>query len=116
MNNQIETFIDFLLDTETTSEISFSQAILKNHELYHQRYQSNFDKVVNQKFQQWKDFYHKEQSAIDNRIAINAGNVILDNKSESESEQESSDDDEEGKTQQQSTVHKQDQVNLYSIL
>ncbi len=117
MNNQIGTFIDFLLDTETTSEISFSQAILEKDELYHQRHQSNFEKVLNRKFQQWKDFYHKEQSAIDNRIAINAGNEISDNKSESESEQESSDDDEEeeGKTQQQSTVHQKDQVNLNSI-
>ena len=34
MNNQIETFIEFLLDTETTSEVTFSQAILKKQKSY----------------------------------------------------------------------------------
>ncbi len=114
MHSQIGTFIEFLLDTETTSEVLFSQAILEKDELYHKRYQSSFETVVNQKLQQWKDFYQKEQCAIADRIAINAGNEVIDDQSESESEQESSSDDEEGTTLQ-STVHQKDQVNLYCI-
>jgi len=112
MNSQIGSFIEFLLDTETTSEVSFSQTILEKDELYHKRYQSSFETVVNQKLQQWKDVYQKQQCAIADQIAINAENEVFDNKSDSESEQESSSDDEE-ENALQSTPHQKNQVNLY---
>ena len=107
MNNRIEAFIEFLLDTETTSEVVFSQAILKKHEFYAGRYQSVFAKVVDQKLKHWEDFYQKEQHAVTDRITTNAGNELSDNKSE----EETSSDDEETKTLQ-SHFQQKDQVNL----
>jgi hypothetical protein len=114
INNQIETFIEFLLDTETTSEISFIQAISEKDDLYHERYQTSFEKIVNQKLQQWRDFYQKEQGDIADRISMNARSDVLDNKSESESEQESSSDDGEGQ-KPQTRLSRKNQVNLYFI-
>lgn len=114
MTNQIGTFIEFLLDTETTSEISFSQAILENDELYDKRYQNSFERVINQKLQQWKDFYEKEERANADRIAINAGSEVID--SQSEEEEPLSDDEDQEKTPQKTTVHQKDQVNLHRIL
>ncbi|CAF5024097.1 unnamed protein product, partial [Rotaria sp. Silwood1] len=61
-----------------------------------------------QKLQQWKIYYQKEQGAIANRIAINAGNETSDEESESESEKESLSDDEDEKTSQVQ-VHKKGQ-------
>ena len=108
MNNQIQTFIEFLLDTETTSEVSFSEAILEKNEFYHKRHRSIFEKIVDQKIQQWKDFYQKEQNAIADRMAINAGNELSDNESD---EGSSSDNDEEETPQSQ--PQQKDQVNLH---
>lgn len=119
MNNQIETFIDFLLDTETTSDILFSQTILEKDELYHKRYQINFEKIINKKLQQWKDYYEKEQSVIAARITLNAENKCLDYQSDDDSEKESSsdndddeDEEEEGK-KLQSISKKKDQVFIF---
>ncbi|CAF4253925.1 unnamed protein product, partial [Rotaria sordida] len=58
MNDEIQTFIEFLLDTETTSETLFNQAITEKQELYNNvRNGSIFKKIVDQKFQQWKIYY-----------------------------------------------------------
>jgi hypothetical protein len=99
MNNQIKTFIEFLLDTDTTSEVSFSQAILEKHQLYHERHQPLLNTIVNQKLQEWKEFYQKDQRAIADRIATNA--------EDEDSEQDSSSDNEE-----ENKNHRQDQVNF----
>ncbi|CAF5188811.1 unnamed protein product, partial [Rotaria sp. Silwood1] len=75
MNDEIQTFVEFLLDTETTSETLFSKAITEKHDLYNNVHNGSiFEKVVDQKLQQWKRYYQKEQGAIADRIAINAGN------------------------------------------
>ncbi|CAF4706532.1 unnamed protein product [Rotaria sp. Silwood1] len=101
MNEEIQTFVEFLLDTETTSETLFSKAITEKHDLYNNvRNGSIFEKVVDQKLQQWKRYYQKEQGAIADRIAINAGNETSDDESESESEEESSSDNEDEKISQ----------------
>ncbi|CAF4452509.1 unnamed protein product, partial [Rotaria sp. Silwood2] len=109
MNDEIQTFVEFLLDTETTSETLFSEAITEKQELFNNvRNGSIFEKIVDQKLRQWKSYYQKEQSAIADRIAINAGNETSDEGSENESEQElSSDNDDENTSQLQ--MHKQDQ-------
>ncbi|CAF0901849.1 unnamed protein product [Rotaria sordida] len=110
MNDEIQTFIEFLLDTETTSETLFNQAITEKQELYNNvRNGSIFKKIVDQKFQQWKIYYQKEQSAIANEIALNAGNETSDEESESEYEQESSSDDEDEKISQVQ-MHKKGQT------
>ncbi|CAF2796627.1 unnamed protein product [Rotaria sp. Silwood2] len=110
MNDEIQTFVEFLLDTETTSETLFSEAITEKQELFNNvRNGSIFEKIVDQKLRQWKSYYQKEQSAIADRIAINAGNETSDEGSENESEQElSSDNDDENTSQLQ--MHKQDQT------
>ena len=91
MSNEIGTFIEFLLDTETTSEVSFSQAILEKNELFDKVYKSNFENIINQKLKLWKDYYQKEQHAIADRIAVNAGVETSDQESETDSD----DDDKE---------------------
>ncbi|CAF1084617.1 unnamed protein product [Adineta steineri] len=97
MDTEIGRFVEYLLDTETTSEVSYSQTMLEKHELYHARYQSNFEKIADQKLQQWKDFYQKEKIDMANRIALN--------KSEEE-EEESSSDNETDKSFQSQPYHK----------
>jgi hypothetical protein len=67
-----------------------------------------FEKIVDQKIKHWKDFYQKEQRAIIDRIAINAGNEQSDNESESDS----SSDNEEEENSVQLQLHQKDQVNL----
>ncbi|CAM4889645.1 unnamed protein product [Rotaria socialis] len=109
MNKEISRFIEFLLDTEATSELSFIEATANKCHLYCKRNKSIFEKIVKEKFQQWKNYYQKEECALAARLTINAGNELSDNESESESDQESSSDDEENKPSQQ-PVHKQDQT------
>ncbi|CAF1166012.1 unnamed protein product [Adineta steineri] len=46
MNNQIETYINYLLDTKTTSEIAFIENIQKNNELFHIRYLEDWKATV----------------------------------------------------------------------
>ena len=84
MHDRIEAFIEFLLDTETTSEIVFSQTILKKHEFYNGRYQSNFAKVVELKLKHWQDFSQNEQHAITDRMVTLTENEVSDNESDEE--------------------------------
>ncbi|CAM4769547.1 unnamed protein product [Rotaria magnacalcarata] len=113
MNKEIAGFIEFLLDTEATSELSFIEATANKCHLYCKRNKSIFEKIVNQKFQQWKNYYQKEECALAERLAINVGSELSANQSENESDQESSSDNEQKKTSQLS-VHKQGQA-LQSI-
>ncbi|CAF2850851.1 unnamed protein product [Rotaria sp. Silwood2] len=52
MNNQIETFINYLLDTETTSEIAFIENIHKKNELFQLQYLKDWEHMVLRKLQQ----------------------------------------------------------------
>ena len=83
MDNQIQTFLDFLLDTETTSEVAFSQAIIKQDALYQARYRSIYEKLVDGKLQEWKEFNQKHQNVTTDRGSESEA-------SESDSEQDSS--------------------------
>ncbi|UJR27241.1 hypothetical protein I4U23_008536 [Adineta vaga] len=52
MNNQLETFIDYLLDTETTSEIVFIENISKYPELFQVHYLKDWELTILRKIQQ----------------------------------------------------------------
>lgn len=52
MTDNIETFFNYLLDTEATSEITFNEIIHKNNELFHSRYLKIWETLVNRKLQQ----------------------------------------------------------------
>jgi len=52
MNNQLESFIDYLLDTETTSETAFIENIQKNNELFQLRYLKDWEHTVLRKLQE----------------------------------------------------------------
>lgn len=88
MESEIQTFIEFLLDTEATSEVSFDEAMSEKKQLYDKRYKSVFGKIVEQKLQQWKDCYEKEQSG-------HADRIVTNERFSDESEQDSSTSDDE---------------------
>lgn len=52
MNNQIENFTNYLLDTETTSEIVFIENIHKNDELFQLHYLKDWELMVLRKLEQ----------------------------------------------------------------
>jgi hypothetical protein len=90
MDNDVETFLNYLLDTETTSEIAFNENIHKNNELFDLRYLKDWELSINRKLQQ---VHH-------NVIVSTLNKVDGDHKSESDGFEDdllasSSDDDEE---------------------
>lgn len=107
-NNAINTFIEYLLDTQTTSDVSFNEAIARNETLYHRRYLSVYQRILDQKFQQWKEYYHNEHSIMAKRIILCG---------ENESSEESSIDDageEEDRQPTKSIDHSKDQVQHFN--
>lgn len=52
MNNQIQNFLNYLLDSETTSEIAFIETIQKNNELFQLRHLKDWEQTVFAKIQQ----------------------------------------------------------------
>ena len=115
MNNKIQAFIDFLLDTETTTEISFSNAISEsNNHFYDERYRSIFEEIINQKLQLWKNYHQNEQRAINGRVILNTENEDSDTESEDSSDQQLSTDNDEEKTFQ-SKVNQNEQVNFHLL-
>jgi hypothetical protein len=46
MNNQIQNFLNYLLDSETTSEIAFIETIQKNNELFQSRHLKDWEQTV----------------------------------------------------------------------
>ena len=52
MNNQIETFLNYLLDTETTSAMMFHENISKSSDLFHVRYLKDWEQTVLRTIQQ----------------------------------------------------------------
>ncbi|CAF0733868.1 unnamed protein product [Adineta steineri] len=89
MNQEINRFLDYLLDTDSTSEIAYHQKILEKDDLYQTQYGSCFEKAVEQKLQQWKEFDQEQQTL------LNAENDLGDNKSDNESETEEEDEEKE---------------------
>ncbi|CAF0759137.1 unnamed protein product [Adineta steineri] len=94
MSDRIQKFVDYLLDTETTSNIVFNQDIKKNNELFHLRYRNDFEQVVNEKLQLWRNINRAEQSAAADNIIKNDG---FAESSGTSSEEESSSEDEQKK-------------------
>ncbi|CAF0753138.1 unnamed protein product [Rotaria sordida] len=89
MNENIENFLNYLLDTEATSEIAFNENIHKNNELFHSRYLKDWEFLVNHKLQQvHPDIFVSTLSNVD------SGQKSESNDSEEESSTSSSDDDE----------------------
>jgi hypothetical protein len=84
MNNQLESFIDYLLDTETTSETAFIENIQKNNELFQLRYLKDWEHTVLRKLQE----VHRNTNT---SILSSVGNG-------QKSESDSSDDDEDSST------------------
>ena len=64
MNTSVRTFVDYLLDVETTSDVIFNEEILRHHRLYNENYLPQFEQIIENKLKQWKDFDQKEQSAM----------------------------------------------------
>ena len=118
----MNTFIDFLLDTETTSDVLFNETIVNKTTYYDRRYLSNYEKIVDRKLQQCKDYYQKEQRAIAERLAINAGNESSEESSKSNSEDEVDEEDDKADKKDvkpsRSTTQVRDLrlVNIYSVL
>ena len=83
MNKQINTFIEFLLDTQATSDVLFNETISKDTIFFERQYLLIYQKIVDRKLQQWKDYYQKEQRA------------IAEQSSEESSESNSEDDDDD---------------------
>ncbi len=46
MNQKIETFLTYLLDTETTSEVTFFETICKHDELFEADYLNNWKSAI----------------------------------------------------------------------
>ena len=92
MAKQVQASIAYLLDTESTSESSFEQALLQNNEIYHERNRSILQTIINDKLKQWKDADQREKSATINRMAAKAND---DGTSKDESSSDESDSDEQ---------------------
>ena len=106
MNNLINTFIEYLLDTQTTSDVLFNETIARKETPYNRRYLSSYEKIIDRKFQQWKDYYQTEQSTIAKRIALNTGSESSEESSISNAE----DDEEKDRQPTKSINHPKDQV------
>jgi hypothetical protein len=83
MNNSVEIFIEYLLDTETTSEILFSDDLLKKDILCHKKYLPDFEQLIDNKLKQWKNLEQKDQHTTDDAVKVS------DSESELESDLES---------------------------
>ena len=107
MNSRIETLLNYLLDTETTSEAAFIETIGKSDEFFHSRYLKEWEQVVN---------YHLSQI---NRNAITSPSKADENGSRAGSDSSgdeglsSSDDDEE--VEQQSKEGDQSPVQTETV-
>lgn len=64
MSTSVRTFLDYLLDVETTTDVVFNEEILRNHRLYNENHLPQFEQIIENKLKQWKDFNQKEQSAM----------------------------------------------------
>jgi hypothetical protein len=103
MNDKIESFLNYLLDTEATSEIAFNENIHENNELFHSRYLNIWELLVN----------HKLQQVYPNAIVSTLNNVVSSQKSESDdSEEELSDED---KKDEDNKIFRRVNVSIISI-
>lgn len=64
MSTSVKTFVDYLLNVETTSDEIFDEKIDRNHQLYRENHLPQFEQIIENKLKHWRDFDQKEESAI----------------------------------------------------
>ena len=62
MNISVETLVDYLLDVETTSEVTFNEELIKNKKLYYKHHLARFKQIIDKKLKQWMDFDQSKRS------------------------------------------------------
>jgi hypothetical protein len=95
MNNQIQNFLNYLLDSETTSEIAFIETIQKNNELYQSRHLKDWEQTVFRNLQQVHRNTHISP-------LNNGGNNQKSDSENSEDESPPSDDEEDNEDEKTS--------------
>ena len=91
MSDRIRPLLEYLLDTETTSEVTFYEKLHDSDDLVQARSRGAYEATINVKFQQWKDFDLKERSIVESRSTT----TVDDDSSLEETDDESVSDDEE---------------------
>ena len=112
-HNEIETFINFLLDTETTSEIVFNEKLTDNKDFYQEKYRSIFETIIDKKFQLWNQFCQNEQRILEDRIATNNSKEPIrssDNDDDDDDELDFEEDSSSDENKQRSKVKEKQQV------
>jgi len=112
-HNEIETFINFLLDTETTSEIVFNEKLTDNKDFYQEKYRSIFETIIDKKFQLWNQFCQNEQRILEDRIATNNRKEPIrssDNDDDDDDELDFEEDSSSDENKQRSNVKEKQQV------
>ena len=111
MTNQIQNFLNYLLDSETTSEISFIETIKKNQELFQIRHLKDWEDTVFCKLQQL--LRNTTISSVNNGdYSIKSENESSDDQSTSSSSSE--DEDEENNQEQKPT--QTEPVNIFILI
>ena len=95
MSDRIRSFLEYLLDTETTSEVAFYEKLHENKELLETRFRSAYESTINAKFGQWTDVDLKERSIAESRPTTTLDNDDDDDSSSDQEEDDSIFDDEE---------------------
>lgn len=93
MDDKIETFFNYLLDTEATSDIAFDENIHENNELFDSRYLNIWESLVNQKIQQ---VYVDTIVSTLNNVSSSEESESDDSEEEGEELEEEEDDDGNG--------------------
>jgi hypothetical protein len=88
MNNPVEIFIEYLLDTETTSEISFNDDLLKKDIMCHKEYLSDFEQLIDNKLKQWKNSDQNDKRIIADSLTTDDALKVSDSESELELDRE----------------------------
>jgi hypothetical protein len=113
MNNQLESFIDYLLDTETTSETAFIENIQKNNELFQLRYLKDWEHTVLRKLQ---EVHRNTNTSILNSVG-NGQKSESDSSDDDEDSSTTSSDEEEENKDKKSDLNEQVNIQInYSLL
>lgn len=107
-NISIQAFIEYLLDVETTSELTFNEEIIRNDELYDKHHLPRFEQVIDYKLKQWKDFDYKQRSAIDD--GSKRKSQVEGTESESDDERE---EDQFTETEQEEVIRRVQEIQVY---
>jgi hypothetical protein len=98
MGDRIRSFLEYLLDTETTSEVVFYEKLHENKELFETRFRSAYESTINVKFDQWKDLDLKERSIVESGPTTTLDDDDDDSSSDQEEDDSIFDDDEREQT------------------